>query len=194
MKIKNMKLRSSLMRETSSNTESAVVAIVDSVYGVCDDSVISKLSLMNIEEFPIKSAEFLKINEYQYQMNYEFNNNLSKTVFTIVGPFSQSIKFNINDYELRKVFTNGTCFPLLTLRNKNSPDNTGFEYGQILNSQMNGSLNSQMNGSPAVGSNKIDLPVTFIVYNQEGFYYYLKVDKDSKVRPSDTFSDVIGLT
>ena len=50
---------------------------------------------------------------------------------------------------------------------------------------------SQNNGAKISVSDKIVLPVTFIVYNQEGFYYYLQVDKDSNVRPSDTFSDAM---
>ena len=197
MKTKNMKLRSSRMREINSNSLPSDTNKIQPAPPKCSYVSCNKgpnLTVMTLSQFPIDSATFTITDDYQYQyqIKYKFNNNINDDSFTIIGPFQPSIISNINNYELRQQnYENNMmnemnkckCSSSFHLRNiSEKKDEEGFMLGleTLLNNANNGGL---------IGiQSQIILPVSFIVFNQQGLYYYLNVDKNSNVTFSSTSS------
>lgn len=177
MKTKNMKLRSSRIKEILTDQPESKTSVLNSLK--CDYSNCEKgpdLKVMTPDEFPIDSATFTKINNFLYKIQYIFNSKINNQ-FKIFGPFLPSIISNINNYELRQYPISTApckCNSLYSLRNKNLENNGGFKLGLeklIYNSS----------GGEFVTQSEINLPMSFIVFNQQGYYRYLNVDKDSIV-------------
>ena len=157
---------------------------------LCDYSICEKgpdLKVMTESQLPIDifdSPTFTKINNFQYTMKYTFNTNISDS-FNISGPFSPSSISNINNYELRQrasiniYLRRCECNKYrFLLRNKNLSEDNGFMLlDTVLNTSSGALINTQ---------SQINLPTSFIIYNQEGLYFYLNVDHNSNVTFSPT--------
>jgi hypothetical protein len=139
---------------------------------------------MTADQRPIDSATFTKINDSQYKIDYTFNSKIDDS-FKISAPFPPSIISDINNYELRKksyspVYPSKcTCTDSFSLRNM-------LLSGEIDEGFMNEDKLTSTNGSVIGQVGQIVLPVSFIVFNQQGLYYYLNVDQNSNV----TFSPI----
>jgi hypothetical protein len=187
-KTKNMKTRSSQMKQVKSieglegSSISQLSKPVSCHYNECPKGPDFKV--MTGDQFPIDSATFTKIDNFKYKIEYNFNSNLNDS-FKITGPFSPSSISNINNYELRKAvvynprFNRCECNYDFSLRNKNLSENNGF----ITSSEY--ALMTSNNGVISTIS-QINLPTSFIVYNQQGLYHYLNVDQNGNATPSST--------
>lgn len=186
MKTKNMKTRSYLMKETFSDQYSLAV-LLTTLSSSSDSNQCSyyncekgpDLKVMTVDQFPIDSATFTKINNYQYKIEYIFNSKLNDGFIISTDPFSSYI---IN-YELRQrnyliARKKCQCNNLFSLRYKYNVTSQGFISEHLLN-------NANVGGSITILS-EIILPVSFIVFNQQGLYYYLNVDDKSNVTFSPT--------
>ena len=189
MKTKNMKLRSSRMREIN-NDRASISSIQIKILSapLCYYSNCEKgpdLKAMTLDQFPIDSATFTKLNDYQYKIYYNFNSNLNDS-FTISGPFPPSIISEINNYELRKrnwsSMNTCICSSFFQLRNKRPGEiNEGFMTGWLE------TLLNEANSGGVIGiPSQIILPASFIVFSQQGLYYYLNVDQNGNVTFSST--------
>ena len=190
-KTKNMKTRSSQMKQVKSTQDSSGKAQVQTINKIkppkpqCDYSICKKgpeLQLMTEYQLPIDIFDspptFTKFGDFQYIMTYTLNTNDS---FDISGPFSPSSISDINNYELRQPIDklckcNTNSF---LLRNKNLSEDSGFMLSNTtaLNNSSGALINTR---------SQINLPTSFIIYNQEGLYIYLNVDQNSNITFSST--------
>lgn len=193
MKIKNMKSRSSRIREIDNNqasisamrtTLSSSSTTPDSrrcYYYDCEEG--PDLRVMTEDQRPIDSAIFTKISNDQCKIEYKFNSKINDS-FKIFGPFPSSSKISesdINNYiELRKRGEYDTddsicrCNNSFSLRNK-------LLSGEIYEGFMGDYYIFYYNGSVIGTQSQIVLPASFIVFNQQGLYFYLNVDQNSNV-------------
>jgi hypothetical protein len=180
MKIKNIKLRSSRIKALGDDSKSSDIKKIGII---CPDDCYEKLvpKKMNPEEFPINSATFIKISKNQYKIEFKLKPNVNTDSFTIVGPFSSfpNVSFERSfEYSKQNKVVGGTC----TCENLYSLRNIfrGTYYIPVkvtVTEEVTVTLTEFVTEKVTVET----LPVYFIVFNQEGYYYYLNVDKDNNV-------------
>lgn len=191
MKTKNIKLRSFRMREVGDDQEDmSTITTLSSVsnsntchYYNCEKG--PDLKVMTLDQFPIDSATFTKISNNQYKIDYTFNSKINDG-FRISVPFSSSSKVSesdINKYiELRKK-SYSPVFPQIC-----RCTDSFFLRNMLLSGEIDeGFINENKLTGAVIGQrDQIVLPVSFIVFNQQGLYFYLNVDQNSNVTFSPT--------